>query len=315
MKIDRIIWGVLFLFIGGVILLDNFGVIEFYWRNVWQFWPVFLIIAGVNLLVGKKDSQLGGIVSVVVLVVALAFLFWKGQQPPERSWFGRNFTTKFNHRDWDDDKSKHTSMSFIEEMPATPPRVAELNFSGGGTSLVLEEDTDSLLYAEAKERYGNLQYDREITDSLAILNFTTKSRNKSWNVGSSGNDILIKINKTPEWKFNFKLGAGSLDMDVSNFKVKAFQFDGGASAMDVKLGDLLPMVNVNIKAGVSDVKLKIPTESGCQITTSLGMSMRDFRGFTKIREGVYETEGYSNAKNKIVVKFEGGLGNFEVDRY
>ena len=64
MKFERIIYGVLLLFVGAVLLLDNFNVIEFYWRNVWSFWPVFLIIAGVKLLLNRNESQLGSKVSL-----------------------------------------------------------------------------------------------------------------------------------------------------------------------------------------------------------------------------------------------------------
>ncbi|RYG11138.1 MAG: hypothetical protein EOO07_21060, partial [Chitinophagaceae bacterium] len=80
MKLDRIIWGVLLLFIGGVILLDNFNVIEFYWQNVWSFWPVFLIILGVNILFNKNNSQTGNIISIAILLITLSFLFFKGQE-------------------------------------------------------------------------------------------------------------------------------------------------------------------------------------------------------------------------------------------
>ena len=59
MKYERIIWGVLLLFVGGVLLLENLNVIEFYWRNVWGFWPIFLIIGGVNLLLNRNGSQTG----------------------------------------------------------------------------------------------------------------------------------------------------------------------------------------------------------------------------------------------------------------
>ena len=82
MKLDRIMWGIVLLFIGGVLLLENFNVIEFYWRSVWRFWPIFLIIAGVNILFNKNKSQVGGMVSIAILIITLGLLFFKGQERP-----------------------------------------------------------------------------------------------------------------------------------------------------------------------------------------------------------------------------------------
>src|SRR5687768_17246477 len=86
MKLDRIMWGIVLLFIGGVLLLENFQIIDFHWGSVWRFWPIFLIIAGVNILFSKNKSQVGGIVSLAILVVTLILLFFKGQQPSNKSY-------------------------------------------------------------------------------------------------------------------------------------------------------------------------------------------------------------------------------------
>ena len=93
MKLNRVMWGVILLFVGIVLLLENFNVIEFYWRNVWAFWPVFLIISGVNILFNKNKSQVGNMICIGVLVVILGFVFYKGQQPPaNKYWFGERLS-------------------------------------------------------------------------------------------------------------------------------------------------------------------------------------------------------------------------------
>ena len=312
MKVDRIIWGLLFLFVGGVILLDNFNIIEFYWRNVWRFWPVLLIVAGVNLLVNRKNSPIGGYVTIAVTVISLAFLFWKGQQPAQSWWFGDRIYSKIENDDWEvDHKAK---MVYSEAMPSVTPRAANLNFNGGGYKFSLEGETDSLLFAESRIKKNALSYTSIITDSVVTLEFSTNNRkNNSWNVDGS-NQLKLYLNKNPEWNFDINFGAGELDMDLRDYRVKNFEFNGGATDVDIVFGNLVPLLNVVVKAGVSDIKIKVPFDSGCQIVTSTGMSMRNFRNFKKVEDGLYETEGYAAAKNKINIKIEGGLGNFEVQR-
>ncbi|MNQ91846.1 hypothetical protein D3C85_1072450 [compost metagenome] len=111
------------------------------------------------------------------------------------------------------------------------------------------------------------------------------------------------------------MGAGEVDFDFSEYKVRTFNFDGGAAALDIKVGDLLPITDVNVKTGVADVKINVPNASGCRIKTKTGLSAKDFNGFTKLKDGVYETPNYSTSTKKIFINLDGGLSNFEVKRY
>jgi len=320
MKLDRVIWGVLLLFIGGVLLLENFNVIEFYWRNVWSFWPVFLIILGVNILFNKNNSQTGNIISLGILVVTLSFLFVKGQEKPEgRFWWGngKNHDVEIDF-DNDDNDSNVTRQSFTERLVAGDIEKKNiLEISGGGTSFNLKGKTDSLFIADVKRRNSNYMLMKESSDSVNTLTFKLQDKNKrnKWSVGDGGNDVDLRLNTSPTWEMNLKLGAGQIDFDLTGYKVRTFNFDGGAAELDVKLGSLLPITDVNVKTGVADVKFSIPEGSGCRIKTKTGLSSKDFTGFTKVSEGLYETPNFSSATKKIFINFDGGLSSFEVDRY
>jgi len=327
MKIDRLIWGILLLFIGGVLLLENFGVIDFYWRIIWGFWPVFLIIAGLNILFNRNNSQTGSIISVGVLVVALAFLFYKGQQEPSQSgWWGHKFkkdidiTIDDSDND-NDDESDHTDTAFNSLKLAEPFVEAEnakktvLNISGGGISFNLNGETSELINAHVKKSQGNFSLKKLITDSATVLTFSMDDRKSKWKFGENGNDVDFKLNKAANWDILMKLGAGEANFDFADYKVRTFRFDGGAAALDIKFGDLLPITDVIVKSGVADVKIKVPTNSGCRIKTKTGLSAKDFEGFEKLSDGVYETSNYKTSTKKIFINLDGGLSSFEVSRY
>ncbi|KQR72580.1 LiaI-LiaF-like domain-containing protein [Pedobacter sp. Leaf176] len=325
MKLDRIIWGILLLFIGGVLLMENFGVIEFYWRNVWHFWPVFLIIAGVNILFNKNNSQTGSMISIAVLVLTLGFLFFKGQEEPNRnSWWGHNFKkdidVNINDNDSEnDDNDNDTSFNQLNlSEPFAAVDVAKktvLNISGGGISFNLDGETTDLIKADVKKRHGEFSLTKQTTDTATVLTFKMGDKKNKWNFGDGGNDVNFKLNKTPNWDIVMKLGAGEADFDFADYKVRTFRFDGGAASLDIKIGDLLPISDVIVKSGVADVKIKIPTNSGCRIKTKTGLSAKDFEGFEKLSDGVYETANYKTSTKKIFINLDGGLSNFEVSRY
>jgi Domain of unknown function (DUF5668) len=321
MKFERIIWGVLLLFIGGVLLLDNLNVIEFYWRNVWGFWPVFLIIGGVNLLLNRNGSQTGNIVSLAILIITLAFLFVKGQEKPTSGfWWGwkdKSYRSDMDSSDFDDTTTS-SAVEFSEAYTSLDSaKKTILNLSGGGTSFDLKGATDSLFLAKVKNRKGNFSLVKTSTDTVNTLTFkmNNKRKGKNWSFNTGGNAIDLNLNIHPVWTMNLSMGAGELDFDLSNYKVRTLNFDGGAADLKIKLGDLLPIADLNVKTGVANVEIKIPQASGCRIKTHTGLSAKDFKGFTKIEEGVYETPNYKESKNKIFIKLDGGLSNFDVDRY
>ncbi len=319
MKFERIIYGVLLLFIGVVLLLNNFNVIDFYWRNIWSFWPIFLIIGGVNLLLNRNGSQTGSKLSLVILIVTLVFLFVKGQEKPQdkSTWLGWE-----DNRSADDDESepKQNELTFSEPyILADSAKKMILNISGGGTSFNLKAATDSLFAASVAKRKGNFSLTRVDTDTTSTLTFNMKNKrkgkNNSWSLNTGGNEVDMYLNSNPVWEMNLKMGAGEVDFDVSNYKVRVFNFDGGAADVSVKLGERLPIADLNVKTGVANVEIKVPKSSGCRIKTNTGLSAKDFKDFVKKDDGAYETPNYKDSKNKIFINLDGGLSNFEVDRY
>ena len=318
MKLDRILWGIILLFVGLILLLENFNVIEFYWRNVWGFWPVFLIIAGTNILFNRNKSQVGNMISIGVLVITLGFLFYRGQQPPEnRGLFGGNFGDKIDidiNND-DEDTLNTQRLTFTEPFDLASSGKVVMDISGGGTSFKLDGPTDSLVEAVVEKSRGTFTLKKELIDSVQRLTFRMQEKKGKWNMNDGGNDVNFKLNTQPEWELNMNMGAGEVDFDLSAYKIRTFKFEGGAAALDIQMGDLLPIADVIVKTGVADVKIKVPTAAGCRIKSSTGLSAKDFTGFTKLDNGTYETPNYATSTKKIFITLDGGLSNFEVSRY
>lgn len=312
MKLDRIMWGIVLLFIGTVLLLENFGIIEFYWRSVWRFWPIFLIIAGINILFSRSKSQLAGVVSIAVLVITLCLLFFKGQEVPggrELSDRAGEYSEAPNPAP---DKLNEQHLALPYEADSIAKRTI-LNISGGGTSFELKGATDSLISAIVNDRGEKFSLVNNLSkDSITTLSLKMAGKGK-WNTG--GNNVDIWLNTRPNWEFQVNMGAGAVKFDLTSYKVREFNFDGGAAALEVKLGSLLPVTDVNVKTGIADVKINIPAGSGCQIRAKTGLSSKEFTGFIKLSDNTYETPGYKTSKNKIFINFDGGLSSFEVNRY
>ena len=308
MKTEKVIWGLVLVSAGIIALLDNVGLIDFRWGSLWHYWPVFLILAGINMVFARNSSRTGGIVAIVSTTVVLGFLVFAGLTYPgdENRWHFNGDRVGREHRP--------TEYNFIEAFTAGTRR-AELNISGGATSYKIEETTSDLIDARVKQVEGRYSLKKTSRDSVEVLNFSMNERHGEWDMDEDNNEVKLKLNSTPLWDINVKIGAGETDFDLTHFKVQNLTFGGGAASFRAKLGEPESLTNVSVKSGVSDINISVPESVGCQIIIRSGLSSEDFNGFTKQADGTYVTSNFSSSPKKIIINLNGGLSNFEVNRY
>ncbi len=318
MKSEKIIWGLVLVFIGAVFLLDNFDVIDFYWRSVWRFWPIILILIGANMMFNYSDSKVGAGAAAAVAVVCLGFLFYQGTRPydHDKSWFSFRFDND-DRRDRSG-RSAQKESNFVEEYnPASP--YAELNVSGGATEFDLVDSTSNLFEAFVRQTYGSYNLTRSSKDSMEVINFKqgdNKGRRDFNFNDADANHIEFKLNPNPIWKIYLKMGAGEADFDFSKYKVSELHLKGGAASFDVKLPEpSTAQTTVEAEAGVAEVKLSVPANTPCKIIVSGGLSDKNFNGFTKQSNDVYVSGDYEKAPKRIFIRLKVGLSDFTVDKY
>ncbi|MBK0382147.1 hypothetical protein I5M32_04170 [Pedobacter sp. SD-b] len=319
MKADKIFWGIIFVFVGGIFLLENFNVIDFSWGHIWRFWPLLLIISGVNIIFARSSSKISVIAMVVITVAALAFICYEGLNDggKNRNHIGWVFSDR-DGNDWDDshDPGRTDNVSNYSEDFDAKIKNATLNIYGGASAFQIENGNDRLFESRVKESITRYFLKRTDTDSTAVLEFRSKKNDGSFNFKDDEyGKVKMKINTQPLWDVNLKMGAGKADFDFSQNKVHNISLKGGAAEFDVKLGNLYNDVNLSAETGLADVNIQIPTTAGCKILVSSGLSSKTFKGFIKMDDGSYESPNFKTAAQKIHITLKGGLSNFEVNRY
>lgn len=312
MKTEKIVWGMILIFIGTIFLLDNLNVIDFYWSSVWRFWPVIFILIGANMLLSRFGNKkaVPAIVAGITLV-SLALFGYQGSRPNNNRG-GMNFNYERSVRDGN--STRNSSSYFIE--PYSGAKKARLNIQGGATSFRLTDSTSNLFEADLKRKFANYTVTKSMEDSVEVLNFRMRSGKQKWNFDEmEGNETNIRMNLSPVWDIKIEMGAGEAIFDLRPYKVSSLKFEGGAASFEAKIGTLEPLTKVTIETGVANVKIEVPTESGCRIVVDSGLSSKDFIGFIKQSDGTYETSNYSTAANKINISLRGGLSSFEVRKY
>ena len=315
MKSDKIFWGIFLVFIGGIFLLENFDIIDFSWRYVWRFWPVILILIGVNILFKNSKSQTGIIVTAAITIITLGLLTYKGlekHRDNESKWSWNNSDDKNNDTDSAD---VITDANYSEEFDVKY-QLATLNIKGGASKFVIQSATDKLFEANLNQSKSRYYLKKTEVDSAVTLNFNSKGNRSEYSLnGDDFNEINMMLNAQPVWNINLTMGAGEIDFDLVDYKTKNISLKGGAAAFKVKVGNLYNDINVNAETGLAEIVIEVPETSGCRIKASTGLSSKDFKGFKKMKDDSYETSNYNEAPNKINISLKGGLSDFNVDRY
>ncbi len=313
MKTEKIIWGLIFIFVGSVFMLDNFDVINFYWGSVWRFWPIIFILIGANMLLSRfADKNTGAIVAASITVLVLVFIGYQGSTPrSDRAWlhFDSDHGKRNKNANW------NAVSSFSE--PYTGAKAATLNIQGGATVYELTDTTASLFQADVKEPYGGYTLDKTTLDSVEVLNFRKRDkRGRGFKMDDmETNETRMRLNSAPVWDITVEMGAGETNFNLENFKVRTLRFEGGAASFQAKIGSRLPVTDITVETGVASVEIEVPEASGCRILVDSGLSSKDFDGFIKQSDGAYETSNFNTAVNKVNISLKGGLSSFEVRKY
>lgn len=316
MRASKISWGIILVFIGTVFLLENYGIIDFNWGHVWRFWPVILIIMGVNIVFSRSDAPAGKWLIILTTVFALGLLTYVniGTQKDTNSTWEHSFGN-----DDDDEDTLQTNKdltSFYQEDYDAKFKTATLNINGGASKFIIKKGKGNLFESSTQKNSNRYYLRKTETDSAVVLNFNSKNKNNSFDFNDTDlSAVEMKINGVPLWDINLNMGAGKADFDLSNNRVKQINIKGGAADFKVKLGSLYNDVNLSAETGIAKVSIFIPASSGCKIHTKTGLSAKDFPGFHQAEDGTFTSPNYSSSKNKIMIKLKGGLSDFEVKRY
>lgn len=307
MKTERVFWGIILVFVGVIFLLENFGVISFSWQYIWRFWPVILIICGINILFARNNNRTGTFVMAAVTVLVLGFLTYKGL---EKNRFKEH--DYFFDNNYDNEVSE--TSNYIEDYNEKY-KYAKLEIAGGASNFEIDSVTEKLFNANLTGVRNNYFLKKTDYDSVVNLDFRNKGQ-KGFKFDEEGfGKVKIMLSNKPVWDIDLKMGAGSVDFDLQNYKIRKLDLKGGAAEFNLKIGDLADTINVNAQTGLAAVSIKIPENSGCNIKTSSGLSSKDFEGFKDLGNGVFETPNFNESKKKIFIVLKGGLSDLKVKKY
>lgn len=301
-KDNGIISGIILITIGIIALMVTFFDLEIVWWELAKFWPIFLIIFGISILPLNKLLKS---IFVIILILLSCLLYYNN--------VNNNVRTQ-SHFSYDIIDEGVNIQEFSEPYNSNVETASvELNYGAG--SVYLSSPVDYLVKATNASNYIvqdlSIKYERNHAD----IDFDGGNNVNINGKELKSNNFNIALNENPIYDFEINLGACNMNFDFSEYKVSDIDVNCGACDIDMKLGDLYGTTNVDLEMGVSDIKIGIPSGSGCRIECETVLSNKDFDGFDKKSGKVYETTNYLSANKHVNIKVEGAISDFEIYQY
>ena len=136
MKTSHIFWGLLFIVLGLLVLINNFTSIFMDWATIWKLWPLVVVLLGLSILIKHKygKSVIAGLAAII-----LAFAIFASFKTAA-NLVNHDFNVVFG----DDVDYEYTTTEFTEQYDSTL-MFATLNFDAGAGEFSISKTTENLI--------------------------------------------------------------------------------------------------------------------------------------------------------------------------
>ena len=283
---------VLLILIGVILLLNVLGMVEWnIWWSLLRLWPVLLIAAGLELLLGRW--WWGALLSTILVVAAVIVALWL---------------------------TSTGSMGGAEavdiQQPLGDATRAEVSIDPGVGSLKLDAASESANLVEGtirKTQAEEIKEDATRRNGTIIYSLGTKLT--SWNVFAGGFDDtrLWELGLTPgaSLSLDANLGVGNTELDLAGLDLEALSADMGVGRIKV----ILPATGkfkVQLSQGVGAVEIVIPKGMAVRIETDTALVARELPDDLVKQEDFYTSPGYAGAANQVEIDAGVAIGLLRV---
>jgi hypothetical protein len=320
-------WPIVLLGVGLLWLLANLGLLPGVTAGLlWRFWPLLLIGVGLDMIFGRRSRLVGALIGLALVgsVVALLVL-----GPSAGLTSGGEVRTE----------------RFSEPVGGAARGEVELHLSIGRARIVALEDSAQLIDAEITH-VGEIQFQAEgERDKKITLRQREVPVTPGWFDLLSDQDLRWEIGLSPNLPLALDLhgGVGEASVDLRALDLTALRVDVGVGEIEARLpavGELYTArvrggvgkirlevaqgasLDLEIEGGVGDVSVQIPEGTAVRLEAETGLGHIDVpsgliqvsgggTGFVGDR-GVWESEGYRPGGRRILILFDGGVGDLTV---
>lgn len=277
--------------IGVILLLNNLGYLTWSFWDILNLWPILLVAAGLELLVGRR-SLLGSLISAIIVLGLIAGGVWL---------VGAT------------DITRTTAQTIEIREPRGDITAARVTLSPAVAQINVDALNDSGNFVEATVQH---RPNERVTDSFTGGNTARLSVKTS---GSTG--VAMGLSNRYAWDFSFhpdvKLdlsidaGMGDVNLDLRALTLESVKVNAGMGAVTIKLPET-GKFDVDIDSGMGTVVIEVPASLGVRLQTEAAIVGRNLpAGYTR-NNNRYTSPNYNSAENRADIQVNLGIGNITI---
>ena len=290
-------WPLVLITIGIVFLLANYGFVPGVTAlSLLNLWPLLLILAGVDIAIGRRWPLAALGIDVAVIALGLVLLT---TQP---TFLGGPFFIPNSGASGESDLSvarqSATSLSLTVNGGA-----GRFRFGGGSAALV-----------EAHSVSGDLALRRSNFDSGGEhADVRIDQNTRRIGAASGAADVEIRVAGDVSTTLTVNGGAGEFIVDLRDVTVRSADLNVGAASLTLTLPKPSGMVTIDVAAGASSIIVEVPDGVEAQITTKGALlTLRSSNPRVVASSNSAETSGYASATARVNVRITAGVSSIAI---
>lgn len=268
-----IVFPLVLIALGVALVLANAGYLTaIRWTDLFQLWPVLLVLAGVDILLRPRSFLAAAVVEIAIIVATIAYLVSGANVGPANA----NFETIVPRAAVTD---ANVSVSYGGGV---------FRLTGGGTDLVAVRSTAQ-------------DIERTVDQSGASATVAVSSSATAF-FGYTGGDRRWEMTLPSDVRtgLTLSLGAGDFDVDLSSIRITRASISTGASDLTLRLPHPKGDVPITISGGMSSIQIEVPS----------GVEYRfEDTGALHSVTGVRQSSGYATATDRITIRLSAAMSS------
>lgn len=278
--------------LGVVFLLCNLGYLAFSaWQVLLRLWPLFLVAAGLDILIGK-GSCLGSLLGLLVILAILAGSLWV--------LGGGVFSERMQ-----------PTTQLEQALEGVSQARVEINQDAGSMRIGASDDNDMLLVGIGPVGEGlTFTKDFQVRDGIGNLVLRGK--------GEQG----LTVN-TNQYAYNYQLNskipielitnqdAGEIILDLENLNIIDLDVDQAIGQISMSLPEL--SLSGSINGAIGQVNIIVPENVGLKVVAGIALvSIQTPADFDKDNR-IYTSSNYEQAEIKIDLQINLAIGHVKIE--
>ncbi len=301
-----VIGPIVLIVLGGSLVLQNAGLLPGdLWRDVGRFWPLFLVLVGVEMLLGGRLGALGVAVVVVALVgVAAAVAVTGTMGQPARA---------------------AESQPLQQARAGARQATITVRFGAGRLDLAaLPGDQGDQLATLTYQGPGGLHPDvrYQVANGVGQLEYQLVGQNRwpeavlPWLRGdpAAGPAMAIAVAPGIPVALNVQTGAADAHLDLQQLDVTNLDVSVGASSATIRMPSAAGSTTAHVSGGATTLSIDVPAGVSAQVRYRGGLDNIevDEARFPAAGEHLFRSPGYDTAANRVDLTIDAGMATVRV---